>query len=167
MLKTRRLPRREITYASAKDEEVNILHQLGYHEKQTRFFIHLYNHSDWIKTIVAHHLNLSSPAVCRVSEIKDWLHGSFNVCVPVMLSNWDRKRVLVRFPLPYRVGEDFMPGNGDEKVRCEAGTYAWLEKNCPDVPIPRLYGFALSTGETVHICRDAFLYLADSSSLLA
>jgi hypothetical protein len=51
--------------------------------------------------------------------------------------------------LPYRVGEAFRPGNGDKKVRCEAGTYAWLQENCADVPIPRLYGFALSTGETV------------------
>ncbi|EAW15263.1 uncharacterized protein ACLA_059270 [Aspergillus clavatus NRRL 1] len=148
MLKTRRLLRREITYASAKEEEGNILHQLEYHDKQTRFFTHLYNNRDWIKTIVAHHLNLSSPAVCRVSEVEDWLYGSFNVCIPVILSNSDGKRVLVRFPLPYRVGDDFMPGNGDEKVKCEAGTYAWLEKNCPDVPIPQLYGFALSTGET-------------------
>ncbi|KAJ0417842.1 hypothetical protein BJY00DRAFT_288788 [Aspergillus carlsbadensis] len=41
-----------------------------------------------------------------------------------------------------------MPGNGDEKVRCEAGAYAWLQENCPDVAIPELYGFALSTGQT-------------------
>ncbi|KKK15094.1 hypothetical protein AOCH_005603 [Aspergillus ochraceoroseus] len=42
----------------------------------------------------------------------------------------------------------FRPGNGDEKVLCEAGTYAWLQDNCPDVPIPHLYGFGLSTGES-------------------
>ncbi|BDD60167.1 hypothetical protein MAP00_005321 [Monascus purpureus] len=55
---------------------------------------------------------------------------------------------MFRLPLPYRVGDAFRPGNGDEKVRCEAGTYAWLEENCPDVPIPRFYGFGVSTGET-------------------
>lgn len=58
-------------------------------------------------------------------------------------------RVLVRFPLPYHVGELSKPGNSDEKVWCEAGTYAWLEENCPDIPIPRLYGFGMGTGEAV------------------
>jgi hypothetical protein len=36
-----------------------------------------------------------------------------------------------------------------KKIRCEAGTYAWLQENCPDVLIPKLYGFSLSTAETV------------------
>ncbi|KMP06280.1 hypothetical protein CIHG_09202 [Coccidioides immitis H538.4] len=56
---------------------------------------------------------------------------------------------MIRFPLPYRIGEDFGPGNADEKIRCEAGTYASLQGNCFDIPIPRLYGFALSDGETL------------------
>ncbi|KAJ5111872.1 hypothetical protein NUU61_001502 [Penicillium alfredii] len=96
---------------------------------------------------VAHHLNLSA-TVCHVAGIEDWLHGSFNVCVPIVIDTWNRKRVLLRFPLPYRVGEAYRPGNGDEKIRCEAGTYAWLQENCAGVPIPRLYGFALSSGES-------------------
>lgn len=44
MLKHRRLLRRDIAYASAKEEEVNILQQLGYYDKQARFFSHLNNH---------------------------------------------------------------------------------------------------------------------------
>lgn len=55
---------------------------------------------------------------------------------------------MLRFPLLYRVGDAFRPGKRDEKVRCEAGAYAWLEENCPDVPILKLYGFSTSTGET-------------------
>ncbi|KAE8355183.1 hypothetical protein BDV28DRAFT_129457 [Aspergillus coremiiformis] len=145
---TRQLLRREITYASAKEEEVNILHQLGYYKKQIEFFSHLNNHQEWIKNTVAHHFNLYSSDVCHVSDIEDWLHGSFNVCIPITINTRSVKRLILRLPLPYRVGEDFMPGNGDEKVRCEAGTYAWLQENCPDVPIPELYGFGLSTGET-------------------
>ncbi|KAL2811735.1 hypothetical protein BDW59DRAFT_54160 [Aspergillus cavernicola] len=148
MPKTRQLLRREITYASAKEEEVNLLHQLSYYDKQIRFFSHLNDHQSWIKNIVAHHLNLNSPDACDVSKIENWLHGSFNVCIPVTVGTRSAKPVILRLPLPYRVGEDFMPGNGDEKVRCEAGTYAWLQENCPDVPIPELYGFGLSTGET-------------------
>lgn len=34
-----------------------------------------------------------------------------------------------------------------KKIRCTAGAYAWLQENCPDVPIPQLYGFATSDGE--------------------
>ncbi|OAA37684.1 Aminoglycoside phosphotransferase [Metarhizium rileyi] len=52
--------------------------------------------------------------------------------------------VLLRFPLPYRVGEAVRPGNSDEKVNGEAAAYAWLQENCPSVPIPQLYGFGLS-----------------------
>jgi hypothetical protein len=138
MLKTRRLLRREITYSAAEEEEVNILHQLGYYDQRAQFFDNLDAKRNWIKAAVAHHLSLTSPAACHVAETEDWLHGSFNVCVPVTVDNG--KRVLVRFPPPYRVGEAFRPGNGDEKIRCEAGTYAWLQENCPMVPIPRLYG---------------------------
>ncbi|KAI2722587.1 hypothetical protein CBS147332_3516 [Penicillium roqueforti] len=94
---------------------------------------------------------LSSSDKCHVSEVRYWLRGSFNICIPISIQNsrqQPRKRVILRFPLPYRIGDDFRPGNGDKKIQCEAGTYAWLQQNCPDIPIPRLYGFALSTGET-------------------
>lgn len=89
-----------------------------------------------------------------MDDVENWHHGSFNLCVPVTVTDWKRrqqpgKRVLLRFPLPCRVGDAFHPGNGDEKIRCEAGAYAWLQENCPDVPIPILYGFATSTGQTV------------------
>ncbi|KAH8729162.1 hypothetical protein BGZ61DRAFT_529415 [Ilyonectria robusta] len=42
-----------------------------------------------------------------------------------------------------KVGEASCPRNVDEKLRCEAATYIWLQQNCPDVPIPRLFGFGL------------------------
>ncbi|RLL93487.1 hypothetical protein CFD26_100822 [Aspergillus turcosus] len=73
------------------------------------------------------------------------MHGSFNLIVPVTVEEFGR--VIIRFPLPYRVGDSFHPGNSDEKVKCEAGTYAWLQQECPTIPIPRLYGFGLTTGQ--------------------
>lgn len=154
MPRTRRLLRKDITYSTAKEEEVNILHQLGYYEQQVQFFAHLNDKRSWMKAIVAYHLGLQSSVACHVAEIKDWLHGSFNVLVPVTIDPWTERQqpgqcVLLRFPLPYRIGEAFRPGNGDKKIQCEAGTYAWLQENCSDVPIPRLYGFATSTGKTV------------------
>lgn len=156
MPNTRRLLRREITFESAQEEESNVLHQLDYYDQQTRFFSHLDANRSWMKEVVAHHLGLSSSTVCHVVETRDWLHGSFNVCIPVIVrsrngKHGNEKRVLIRFPLPYRVGEAFRPGNSDEKIQCEAGTYTWLQENCPDVPIPQLYGFSLSTGESVRL----------------
>ncbi|PYI03597.1 hypothetical protein BO78DRAFT_374884 [Aspergillus sclerotiicarbonarius CBS 121057] len=151
-MRTRNLLKNTITYSVAKEREDNILHQLHYHDARTSFFSHLIEHIDWIRNIVTHHLRLASLDICHVAEPKEWIHGSFNVCIPVTIDCWKHQtqpgnRVLVRFPLPYRVGEEFRPGNGDEKVLCEAGAYAWLQQNCPDVPIPYLYGFGLSTGE--------------------
>ncbi|RHZ73316.1 hypothetical protein CDV55_105757 [Aspergillus turcosus] len=103
-----------------------------------------------IQALTARHLGVDATA-CHVADEADWVHGSFNLCIPVTITAWrkhPRKRVIIRFPLPYRVGEDFRPGNADEKLRCEAGAYTWLQKYCPSVPIPRLYGFGLSTGHS-------------------
>lgn len=154
MPKTLRLLRKEITYSEARREEVDILRRLQYYDQQQEFFVGLAGQTELIKAVVTHHLGLFSTAQCQVADVEDWLHGSYNVCIPVSISDWKVRaesgaRVLLRLPLPYRLGEDFRPGNADEKIRCEAGTYAWLQENCPVIPIPRLYGFATSDGVTV------------------
>lgn len=167
----RTLLRGEISYSSAKDKEVNILHRLEYPEKQNQFITELVNREQWIKGVVAHHLNIT-PSKCHVADPHRWLWGSFNLCIPVTIHNWIREQpgnqVLLRLPLPYKVGEAFRPGNMDEKIRCEASTYAWLEENHPHIPIPRLYGFSLSSGESVSVLYLLFIILplANNSSLL-
>ncbi|KAJ5088640.1 hypothetical protein N7456_012256 [Penicillium angulare] len=152
--KTLRLLREEITYSKARREEVDILLRLQHYDRQEAFFDSLSNNQDAIKAVIVHHLGLSSTNQCQIADVEDWLHGSFNVCIPVTIKDWKTRtqpgtRVLLRLPLPYKLGEDVCPGNSDEKIRCEAGTYAWLQENCPDIPIPRLYGFATSDGDTV------------------
>lgn len=107
-----------------------------------------------IEAVVAHHLGHGSPNQCHVAEHTQWCRGSFNLCVPVRIDGHHR-RVIFRFPLPYRVGEKVSPGNADEKVRCEAGTYAGLQQNYPSVPIPFLHGFGLANGQ--HVRRAMFL----------
>lgn len=152
MLKPRRLIRGEITYSAAKEKDANILHELGYREQKIRFFTHLYRNRELIKTIVAHHLGLASIDACHVVDVEDWIHGSFNVCIRVDIDDPrtnSEKQVMIWFPLPYRIGESPCPGNADEKVRCEVGTYAWISEKCPEVPIPHLFGFGLSNGKTV------------------
>ncbi|KAJ6023804.1 hypothetical protein N7540_004601 [Penicillium herquei] len=159
MPQTRRLLEEKITLSQAQDKEVNILRQLEYYDQQREFISYLKPRWEWMGHVVAHHLGLPSADDCIISVAGDWRWGSFNVSIPFLVKRWSKRAqsnqpqqgnwVMLRFPLPYRVGEDFRPGNSDEKLQCEAGTYAWLQQNCADVPIPQLYGFGLSTGETV------------------
>ncbi|RFU31918.1 hypothetical protein B7463_g4434, partial [Scytalidium lignicola] len=152
MAMPRRLLRGEITYSSAKLDETNILHKLTLWEERNKFFNYTHCKRYLIQTIAAHHLGLSTKENCRISGPDDWLHGSFNLCIPITVESGNNRldqRLIIRFPLPYRVGEAFRPGNADEKLRCEAGAYAWLQENCPDVPIPYLFGFGLSTGQSL------------------
>lgn len=133
MPKKRRLVCGEITYTGAKERETNILHTLDYWKQRNKFFTHLDTNRDLIKALTAHHLGLTSE-MCRIADVEDRLYGSFNLCIPVTIDNWKRHpgtRVIIRFPLPCRVGEAFRPGNGDEKLRCEAGTYTWLSGKLP------------------------------------
>ncbi|PWY68987.1 hypothetical protein BO94DRAFT_560856 [Aspergillus sclerotioniger CBS 115572] len=115
---------RQITLASALDDDDNILQELQYPEQRIQ-------------------------QTCRIGEVKEWISGSFNVCIPVYIEGWSRnapKRVLIRFPLPYRVGELQHPGNAEEKLRCEAATFICIQENCPSIPIPHLWGFGFAGG---------------------
>lgn len=153
---TRKLLSGPITLCEAKEKGFNVVHQLEYPQLKRAFFRRLEGQIDVIGTIVAHHLYVD-PANCNVSPPENWRHGSFNVCVParVDVPGLTQPRfIMVRFPLPYRVGEATRPGNADEKLRCEAATYAWLQEHCPSVPIPHLYGVGFSTGQQVRLTAD-------------
>ncbi|KAI9841636.1 MAG: hypothetical protein M1837_000483 [Sclerophora amabilis] len=143
----------EITYSEAKDVDTDILKQLTYVDAREKFFIYLAEHRYEILVIVARHLQLHKTETGSIDfpRMTEWLHGSFNVGLPITVHGRygsPGRRVLIRFPLPYKIGEAFRPGNVDEKLRCEAATYAWVDQNCRDIPIPHLWGFALSNGRT-------------------
>ena len=95
------LLREHITYSQAEQREVNILHQLGYRSQRNQFFEHVRKRRSLVELLVAHHLAWS-PSICHAADWKEWMHGSFNLCVPVSVKN--SKRVLMRFPLPYQDG---------------------------------------------------------------
>jgi len=139
----------KITYSEAVDQEHNVLQQLTYGQKREEFIVYLLQHTGEIEDIVSYYLRLKCTERCRLSPREDWIHGSFNICLPVYVENWRKRpggRVMIRFPLPFKVGDSNYPGNAEEKVRCEAATYAWIRENCPDVPIPYLWGFAFAGG---------------------
>ncbi len=156
-LKPLELLRREITYDDAIEEEENILQESTYPQQRLDLYVYFIRHKIELRAIVSRHLGLTGSDTCRVADVQEWLQGSFNFCIPVYINNWSkfsRKRVLLRFPLPYKVGESHFPGNADEKLRCEASTYVWIQENCADVPVPYLWGFGFSNGQSVCNKKD-------------
>lgn len=128
---------------------------------QQDFFDYLEAETITIETIVAQHLDLAVHQSCRVAERSQWLAGTFNVCVPVFISNWRAERVLIRCPFPHRLGGTLM----EEKIRCEAASSAWISRNCPRVPVPHLWGFGLPGGLRVSM-KLVRLYLTHDFMVL-
>lgn len=146
----------EISLAAALEEEQDMLLRLTYCDKRIDFLIYLLSHSTEIEAVVSYHLGLSRSGSCKLAPLDDWIHGSFNICLPVYVKNGVNcpgNRVMIRFPLLYKVGEEEFPGNASEKLRCEAATYIWIQQNCPDVPIPQLWGFAFQDNQCVSLCE--------------
>jgi len=141
----------DVVFDEAVQEEHNMLHRLTYWQKKFDFLMYLHQQRDKIEALVSAHLGLKSPKDCQLTQPVDWIHGGFNICLPVNIScrKHPGRRVIVRCPLPYKIGEIEHPGNAEEKLRCEAATYVWIQENCPDVSIPRLWGFAFSDGHSV------------------
>ena len=143
-----------ITYEEAADQETNVLPELTYWRKMDDFGRYLLEHKQEIEDIVSRYLRLKSPEKCCLLPPPEWDFGSFNLCLPVSILNWRKRpggKVIIRFPPPFKVGESNFPGNSDEKLRSEVATYAWIGKNCPEVPLPRLWGFAFAGGPSVSL----------------
>ncbi|KKZ60961.1 hypothetical protein EMCG_04384 [[Emmonsia] crescens] len=146
-----------ITLSSAESREEDMRAELQYAMKRGILFAELQSQKKEIQKLVASHCGLASPDSVEVPEMVEeasnkpvWLHGSFNVCIPVYIKSSGRQslpaRMGFRVPLPYKIGEESFPGNAGEKVRSEAATYIWINKNCPDIPIPKLRGFGVPSG---------------------
>ncbi|KAI9736677.1 MAG: hypothetical protein M1834_000881 [Cirrosporium novae-zelandiae] len=151
LLRSLPLLRGTITLKSALEDDDDILQRIAYPEQRLDFFTYLYSYCSEIEAIVSSHLGFERE-MYKVGEVKEWIAGSFNVCIPIYINkraHHPRKRVLIRFPLPYKVGEMKFPGNADEKIRCEAAAFIWLQENCAAaVPIPYLWGFGFPNGQS-------------------
>jgi len=142
-----------LTLEEALAKETNILQELSFPQKRREFAISLFRRRVDLERLVALHLGIPSSR-CALGKGQDWMSGSFNWCVPFDIKDADgnhEKNVLLRFPLPYKIGESFRPGNAEEKLRCEAATYLWLQEHCADIPIATLRGFGFPSGESVSL----------------
>ncbi|CAK4033105.1 Hypothetical predicted protein [Lecanosticta acicola] len=132
-----------VTEQEALDADKDMIHALSYPQSRYDFYVYLETQRRQIEQVVSEHLGIPR-AACSLSQVKEWIHGSYNACLPVWINQpQGSRRVMIRFPLPYKVGESHFPGNVEEKLRCEAATYIWLHNKCPSVPIPRLLAFGL------------------------
>lgn len=121
MLNTLPLLNGRITLDQALTDDDNILARIGCPRQRDEFFSYLSARKREIEDLVSFHLRVKK---CRLSDVQTWLSGSYNVCIPVYISPPSSVRsVLVRIPLPYKVGEANSPGNVDEKLRCEVASY--------------------------------------------
>lgn len=143
---------RQVTLDAALSSVDDMLLELSYPSKQAAFYSHLHEQQSEIEALVSFHLGLGTTERCRMSETEEWMCGYYNVCVLVYVDGWVKfpgKRVIIRIPLPYKLGEAENPGNIEEKLRCEAATFIWIKEQCPEVPIPYLWGFGFPSGQCV------------------
>jgi hypothetical protein len=141
-----------ITLEEALEEDDDVLHELSYPQKRLDFYLYLSKHRQDLEELVSFHLGVPSHTCKAAKDFREWVHGSFNACIPIYIDEIAKscvKKVFVRLPLPYKVGESLFPGNVEEKLRCEVATYIWIENNCPDIVVPRLRGFGFPNGRCV------------------
>ena len=65
------------------------------------------------------------------------MHGNSNVSIPLYIGKRDQdplNQAFIRFSLSYKVGGTKNPGNIDEKIRCEAATFIYINDNFPELP---------------------------------
>lgn len=101
-----------ITLQEALEEDEEIVQNLSYPEKRAIFCLDLDRQRSQIAQVVSRHLNIPQDGL-RLGEPREWIHGSFNLCIPVYITHPRPhlpRRAIIRFPLPYKVGEAYCPG---------------------------------------------------------
>ncbi len=71
------------TLEGTLEQEENMLLDLAYPELRLDFFAWLSTHRADIEDTFSYHLGLTGSEICRLGEVREWIHGSFNVCIPV------------------------------------------------------------------------------------
>lgn len=60
--------------------------------------------------------------------MEDWIHGSFNVCIRVEIEGNPGRQVMIRFPLPYRIGENCRQGMRMRRSVVKLGPMSGLKR---------------------------------------
>lgn len=140
------------TLEEARDNDYNLLVRIRRGAADEILCDQLWDHREEIQALIAHHLRLERTAACLVQPRVTWEIGRFNICVLVETHSLGKTaKMIFRCQKEYQLGEKWFPGVAEEKVRVEAGTYAWIEEHCPEVRIPHLFAFGLKDGPQVRL----------------
>lgn len=150
-----------VTEQEALDNDLDIIPKLHTQREADHFRQKLQSYKSQICELISRHLQISESDFV-LDEPSAWIEGGFNICLGFDI-NCDYRpnlpqRALIRFPLPFNVGEDFAPGTMDEKLRCEAATYIWMRENCPNIPLPRLLGMGFPGLQSVRLSTSSQPY---------
>lgn len=150
-------PGERFLLSAAQRHERNLLAKFHQSQATKQLYQDLWHDRKAIEAIAAHHLGLSgSSAICTVQPMESWLKGQFNICVLINVQDGDgeTRRKVFRCPMPHKVGEQNFSGAVEEKIRAEVAAYVWIEKNCPEIPIPQLHAFGLCADLQVLLFRS-------------
>ncbi|CAK7210072.1 hypothetical protein SCUCBS95973_000668 [Sporothrix curviconia] len=157
---------KSITREEALDRKINVVAQFTQY-KAVADLKRVWDHQDDWCTLVAAHVGVQ-PGRIQMSHPPAWKRGTFNLVVPMLLKgDGVPPQVLLRVPMPAKIGEKQHQGSVADKLRCEAASYIWMQRHCPDIRIPHLYGFGIpgvDGGHFTHasrlpILRRALLYV--------
>lgn len=153
------LPTRKgaLTEAQALDEDWDVLPALTELRHIEDFRTALDASRTQIEALCAQLLGLQSSDI-SLADHPEWITGGFNICLPIAIHATRPGvpcNVILRFALPVNTGEPFQPGAVDEKIRCEAATYAWLQRTCPQIPTPRLLAVGFPNGQSLVAIENA------------
>lgn len=141
-----------LTEEEALDYEIDMMFALSKPQHIRNFQHELDLRRSQIERLIQRHLGIPQSDFV-LSPPSEWIVGGFNICLPIHISSSHYpklpRRAIIRFPVPFSVGETFNPGNMEEKLRCEAATYVWLQRSCPTVPIPDLLGMGFPGTQSV------------------
>ncbi|CAD0112141.1 unnamed protein product, partial [Aureobasidium uvarum] len=132
-----------ITEDEALAIDLDVIPKLHIRRETDKFRQKLHSRISDIRELISRHLQIPETDFV-LYEPSTWIEGGFNVCLSIDINNNRHPHLppgaVIRFPLPFNIGESFAPGTVDEKLRCEAATYIWMRENCPCIPLPRLLG---------------------------
>jgi len=155
------LHKRLRTLESVADDESDVLLAIQHQSAAEGFRRQIGSETESIAAVVRHHLHLRHDDSCVVLPPDSWIQGGFNLCALVDVqprNSSESTRLVFRCPMPHKLAEQQHPGTIDEKVSCEAATYAWMQDYCADIRIPHLYAFGFADGSHVRVSAVPHLH---------
>ncbi|OAA63280.1 hypothetical protein SPI_03443 [Niveomyces insectorum RCEF 264] len=162
-------------YEKAIQSEEDFLHKCKKWLRLNWFNQDLHSHEAQLTRLAAFHLGVDSEAVTIDPK---WTAGGFNMVIPLTVRDRNgnnvedkdaseasktmlERRFVMRCPIPSSCAEEHHPGTILEKMRCEIASYIWMQRFCPEIRIPQLYGFGLPDGK--HMAARLFEWPIPSS----